>query len=126
MKVFGSTIAAALLLTGPTLAEESHKAFLIDTTADLAQLCATHPADPNYAAAIHLCHGYLIGMHHMHMAVANAVGSGIYCVPEDARPSRDEASAAFAAWVEAAPESAGLEALDGVLLWASTAYPCTN
>ena len=125
MKISGLSFAAALLFAAPAAADENN-AFLLDTAGDLAQLCAAHPADPNYAAAIHMCQGYLIGLHHMHMAVANAVGSSIYCLPPDAQPSRDEASAAFAAWVEASPENAGLEALDAVLIWASTTYPCAN
>lgn len=125
MKVFGSTIAAALFCAAPALAEESGP-FLLDTAGDLAQLCAAQPGDPNHAAAIHLCQGYLIGLHHMHTAVANAVGSGIYCVSPEARPTRDEASAAFAAWIGTSPEHAELEAVDAVLIWASTAFPCAN
>ncbi len=125
MKVFGSMIAALLLCAAPAKADESGP-FLLDTAGDLAQLCASHPTDPNHAAAIHLCQGYLIGLHHMHTAIANAVGSGIYCVPAEAPPTRDEASAAFAEWIAASPEHAKLEAVDAVLLWASTAFPCAN
>ncbi|MDX1422231.1 MAG: Rap1a/Tai family immunity protein [Kiloniellales bacterium] len=98
--------------------------FRIDTAADLAALCGTSAEHELYAAAIHMCEGYLIGVHQMHTAVAAALSEGVYCLPSDNAPTRDEAAAGFAAYVAENPDVADLEALDALLTWASATYPC--
>ena len=93
--------------------------FRIDEATDLVALCGVNTEDPLYTAAIHMCMGYLIGVHQMHTATTR-----IYCLPTKNPPTRDEAVAAFVAYVAANPEIAHKKALDAVLKWARHAYPC--
>lgn len=100
--------------------------FLIATTGDLATLCAVAPEHPRYAAAVHMCHGYMIGAHHLHQAaIAPTETGGFYCVPTENRPSRDEVTAAFVTWAGATPGAGELPAIEGLMRWANTAYPCS-
>ncbi|MBY8976876.1 hypothetical protein KHP62_13740 [Rhodobacteraceae bacterium NNCM2] len=119
--------AAGLAVVGGTASqavEESN--FMVDTTADLAALCAAQPGDANYSAAIHMCQGYILGVHHFHTALAMKMDTDVYCVaPDETAPTRDEVMATFVTWVGAHPEIAQTEALDGLLTWASEAHPCS-
>ncbi|MGF1445805.1 MAG: Rap1a/Tai family immunity protein [Pikeienuella sp.] len=104
-------------------ADDTH--FMIDTTGDLARLCASAPEHPNHSRAVQMCQGYLLGIHHFHTALAAEVETAIYCVEQvEPRPSRDQVMAAFAAWALETPGVAEKEALDGVLEWAALTYPC--
>lgn len=99
--------------------------FMIDTTADLADLCGADPAEENFVAAVHMCQGYLLGVHHFHAAMTAAVEEGLYCFERASpRPTRDQVMADFAGWVDRHPEVAQTEALEGVLTWAAEIYPC--
>lgn len=116
-------LGMSLMASNALAADESD--FLIDTTGNLAALCSASPEEPNYSAAIHMCQGYIIGIAHFHQALSAELKEDIYCVPEgDARPSRNEAVAMFVDWAGNNPDSAGTEALDGVLAWAAAAFPC--
>jgi hypothetical protein len=126
MRVFAVLAAACLgaLAPAPASAVEP-EAFMIDTAADLARLCSAPETDPNRAAAIHMCHGFLVGVHHFHAAFANALGEPVYCIERaEPRPTRDEVSAALAAWIEETPGKGGMEALPAVLDWAAATFPC--
>lgn len=122
-----AAIAAAAgmgFASGPANAADE-KGFLIDDTRDLASLCATRPGQPNYVAAIHMCQGYILGVHHFHTALAQAQGEAIYCVDNrKPRPSRNEVVDEFVVWVGNTPDVGDEEALDGVLRWAKSAFPC--
>ena len=121
---YGAAALSLSLLASPTMAADE-SAFIIDTTADLVTLCTASPDAPTYSAAIHMCHGYVTGVAHFHEALSTELDEDIYCVPQgDARPSRNEAIAMFVEWVGNNPDSAGTEALDGLLTWASGAFPC--
>lgn len=111
----------ALATTAPAADDQN---FRIDTAAQLAALCASTPDHRNYAAAIHMCHGYMVGVHHMHVAIAAATEEGVYCLPAEGVPSRDAVVAAFVSWMAAHPGMAGREALDATLEFAAETYPC--
>lgn len=108
---------------GAALAAED-ETFKIDTAAELAALCASAPEHRNHAAAIHMCHGYLVGVHHMHTAMAGPMGGGVYCFPTEGAPSRNEVADAFAAWLADHPGMAGREAIEAALTFAAETYPC--
>lgn len=113
---------AAILAAGSAgAAEERH--FRLGTAGDLAALCASTPEEANHAAAIHMCHGFLVGVNQMHTAVARALEGGIYCLPEDL-PSRNAVVADFVAWMDGRPDLAGREAVDAALAYAAETYPC--
>ena len=123
LKYGAAALGLSLLASHAMAADEKH--FLIDTTGDLAALCGSSADSPNYSAAIHMCQGYIIGIAHFHKALSDEIDEDIYCVPEgDARPSRNQAVAMFVEWAGNNPDSAGTEALDGVLTWAAAAFPC--
>jgi len=117
------TAIALAGLTGIAGAAEDGN-FRLDTAGDLAALCASAPDHPNHAAAIHMCHGYLVGLHHMHQALAGALQDGLYCLPAGDPPSRNEVVAAFLDWSAARPDMAGAEAVDAALAFAAETYPC--
>jgi len=118
----GALVAAAAL--GAARAEEERH-FLLDTAGDLARLCGTSTDSPLFGAAIHMCHGYLLGVHHFHEALSAEVEESVYCVDDvEPTPTRDEVTADFVTWMDANPAAAEAEALDGLLQWASQAYPC--
>lgn len=117
--------AAALAIGAPPALSEEQ--FLIDTAGDLATLCLTQSSDPNFAAAIHMCHGFIIGAHHMHEAFEagwGGQGQGVYCVPETGAPSRNEVATEFATWVRQTPAAASGEAIDALMEWAVVRFPC--
>lgn len=118
----------ALLLALPfsARANVTEENFVIDTTADLVALCGVDAADPNAIAAIHMCHGYFVGLHHFHIVMGRALEGELYCMKDEERPTRDQAIAMLVEWSRAHPEHDSLEAIDGVLQWAAGTYPCSE
>lgn len=121
----GITVLAATALLGAGMAHSAEEEnYLLGTAGDLAALCGT-PADaPDYSAAIHMCQGFFIGVHHLHTAMHADGSKGLYCVPADARPSRNAVVEQFVAWVGSTPEAASWPAVEGVVRFAASAYPC--
>jgi hypothetical protein len=119
-------LIAALMVApaiGAGATEESD--FVLDNAGDLADVCATPTDSPLYMAAIHMCQGYIMGVHHFHTALALELGDDIYCPPPPERSqTRNEITGAFVAWVADNPDIRSSEALDGLLSWAAAAYPC--
>jgi hypothetical protein len=112
-----TAILAALSL--PAVAAEEDD-YLIESGEDLADICD----EPGNAAAIHMCQGYLIGVHQMHAAIVEALGVEVYCIPADAGVTRTKVAADFSAWVAANPAMADLSAREALLTWARQTYPC--
>jgi hypothetical protein len=78
--------------------------FTIRTTQALMDLCTVSPDDPAYTAAIHFCHGYLIGALHYHMAeTAGDESKRLVCFPNPA-PTRNEGVKMFIDWAQSHPE----------------------
>lgn len=119
----GTAVLLALAGLGAEAAEEDD--FMIRTGADLVTLCAVPPEHPNYAAALHMCHGYLVGVHHMHQAMGAAMADdAVYCVPETGAPSRSEAVDGFVAWTNGRDGLDETPALATLLRWAEAEFPC--
>jgi len=118
-------LAACLgLATGLPAVAADDEDFLVATGGDLATLCATGPDNPNHAAAIHMCQGYIVGAHQLHeAAVAPTETGGFYCVPEPL-PTRNEVTAGFTDWVSAEPARADLPAIEALMRFAAATYPC--
>ncbi|MGD1925587.1 MAG: Rap1a/Tai family immunity protein [Paracoccaceae bacterium] len=113
-----SAVGALAGATPANAAEEQH--YALQTAEDLGVLCAA----TSDSAAIHMCHGYLIGVNHMHRAIVDAVGASVYCVPDGVTVTRDSAAADYATWISENTEAAGLSPREGLLRWASIAFPC--
>lgn len=112
-----AAILAALSL--PAIAAEEDD-YLLETAGDLADLCD----EPDNASAIHMCQGYILGVHHMHVAIDAALDVEVYCFPENSGVTRNAVMADFSAWVKATPDAADLSAREGLLTWARETYPC--
>jgi hypothetical protein len=108
---------AALSL--PAAASEDED-YMLETAGDLADLCD----EPENASAIHMCQGFLVGVHQMHGVITEALGVTVYCIPTDTGITRNSVAADFSAWVKAHPDMAGLPAREGLLTWAHQTYPC--
>jgi len=128
MRKFACAASVALLMTVASTARANVTVenFSLDTMGDLMALCGVDAADPNAVAAIHMCHGYFIGLVHFHIVMGRALEGNIYCMKDDERPTRDQAIAMLVEWSRAHPENNDLEAVDGVLKWAAETYPCSE
>ncbi len=98
--------------------------FRLDTMRDLIALCGVDNGDPNAIAAIHMCHGYVMGLTHFNILMGRALEGTVYCIKEGERPTRDQFIGLLVTWSGNHPEHDSMEAIDGVLQWASDTYPC--
>lgn len=118
------TAAAAIALSAGAAMAASDADFTVTTGGSLAMLCGAGADSPNYVAAIHMCQGYLSGVDQFHSAMTGAGGAPIYCIPATGAPSRDQAAAAFVAWVNSDPNAASMPAVEALVQWAAKSYPC--
>ena len=99
--------------------------FTAGTTGALARLCGATAQEPAYAAAIHFCHGLLVGTGQtsdmMHKRQGTRPG---FCLPTPS-PTLDQVAASFVAWSVANPQFNGMRAADGLMRFAAAQYPCT-
>ena len=121
-----ASVALLLAVSSAARANVTEQDFSLDTMEDLIDLCGVEASDPNAVAAIHMCHGYLTGLVHFHIVMGRALEGEIYCMKDEARPSRDQFVAMLVEWSSAHPEHDTLEAVDGVLMWAADTYPCSE
>jgi hypothetical protein len=100
--------------------------FTAGTTGALARLCGATAQEPAYAAAIHFCHGLLVGSGQtsdmMHKRQGTRPG---FCLPTPS-PTLDQVAANFVAWSAANPQFNGMRAADGLMRFAAAQYPCTG
>jgi len=94
------------------------------STGTLRNLCSTPSTDPNAATAVGFCRGFLIGVGQYHAGTTGPRGSApIFCLPTPT-PTMEAVQADFVTWAAGNPQYAGDKAVDGLLRFASTAYPC--
>jgi hypothetical protein len=124
--IVGCSVRSLLLAMGALLASTlsagavDRTDFLLENAKQLGALCE---ANTN-AAAIHMCEGFLVGVHRVHESIGEALGTHLYCFPKDGSITRDTAARDFAAWVRATPAAATMPPAEGALQWASLTYPC--
>ena len=124
MRKLACVIALSIAFPSIALANVTEENFALDTTGDLIALCGVDAADPNAMAAIHMCHGYFVGLHHFHTMMGRSLEGHVYCMEVEERPTRDQVIAMLVEWSRAHPEHDSMEAIDGVLQWAADTYPC--
>ena len=111
--------AAAAPAPAPTPAASN-----ITTTRDLVALCNTAETDPTYPGAIGLCVGYGSGVLAYHLADTRAhTRARKVCLPSPP-PSRGEARRLFVAWAQSNDRYMDEPAVDGVMRFLITTYPC--
>ncbi len=121
MKQLLAAVAMTASLALPAMAAEPD-AYMINNAGDLVNLCD----DPSNQSAIHMCHGYLMGVHHMYVGIAESHEVDIYCIPRDTEMTRDEFVAQFVVWADAKPEVAQVSARDALLTFAGEVFPCSQ
>jgi len=98
--------------------------FTAGTTGALARLCGATAQEPAYAAAIHFCHGLLIGAGQTSDMMHKRQGTRpSFCLPTPS-PTLDQVAASFVAWSASNPQFEGMRAADGLLRFAAAQYPC--
>jgi hypothetical protein len=100
--------------------------FTTGTTGALARLCGANAQEPAYAAAVHFCHGVMVGTGQTSDAMHKRQGTRPnFCLPAPS-PTLDQVTANFVAWSAANPQFDGLRAADGLLRFAAAQYPCAG
>jgi hypothetical protein len=97
----------------------------VQTAADLAAVCDPAVSGVPRLESIAYCQGFLTsaGQYHTLLYPAGGGRKPLYCAPNPP-PTIAQAGLAFAAWTRANPAHATEPALDGLLRWAQSAYPC--
>ena len=100
--------------------------FTAGTTGALARLCGANTQEASYAAAVHFCHGVMVGTGQTSDSMNKRQGTRPgFCLPSPS-PTLDQVAASFVAWSAANPQFDGLRASDGLLRFAAAQYPCTG
>jgi hypothetical protein len=124
--------AAAPLLAGllglpapPALAQAPGHVTEVRTVSDLAAVCDPQLRGVERLESIAYCQGYMTAAGQFHSSLFPAEGPRrpLYCVPNPP-PSVARSALAFAAWARQNPQRANEPALDGMLRWAQSTYPC--
>jgi hypothetical protein len=129
---FGSflpmTAFAVAMGTAPMASAQQNaitgETFTAGTTGALARLCGASAQEAVYAAAVHFCHGVMVGTGQTSDAMHKRQGTRPnFCLPTPS-PTLDQVTASFVAWSAANPQFDGLRAADGLLRFAAAQYPC--
>lgn len=119
--VAAATLSVACVVANANVTPEN---FVLRTSGDLFALCSVSQDDPNKIAAIHFCHGYILGIDHYGEATGRIARNLLYCPPEDLNLTRDEAVAMFVAWFRKNPQYMSDTPIDGLLRWSMDTWPC--
>lgn len=98
--------------------------FVARTTADFVALCSADPAEENYVAAVHFCHGFATGAYQYHQSLAAASEADRFVCPPDPPPSRSQAIADFVAWAERNPQYMSERPVESIFRHLAERYPC--
>lgn len=116
--------AVVLLIPSMASAAAQQQDFLVQSTADIVDLCTTAPDDPLYTAAIHFCHGYLVGAYAYYAAqAAGPEGDRLVCF-SDPPPSRNDAVGMYVSWAKAHPEQMNAAPVETLFMFLTEKWPC--
>jgi hypothetical protein len=118
--------AAAFPIAGyAAVTEDTFQSF--HTTGDLVELCSAAPSDPMGTAALNFCHGFTLGVYNVLTEENAAKRMGkLFCMPEPAATTRNQAIADFVQWAKATPQAMTQSAADGVTGYLVSKYPCKH
>lgn len=118
----GAIIGASALAAGPAMAQATGAVAEPVTTAALASICAA--TSPNAESPLTAyCRGFMVGAGQYHSAVSVATGRRIFCMPQPG-PTIENVQQAFVAWARANTQYGQDRAVDGLMRFAATTYPC--
>ncbi len=97
----------------------------VQTANDLAAVCDPAWQGVPRLEAIAYCQGFLtsFGQYHALLHPAGGAIRPLFCVPSPG-PSIAESGIAFAAWTRSNPAHGNEPALDGLVRWAQSRFPC--
>jgi hypothetical protein len=123
--VVAPLLAAIAASPTPAAAQVSEQTFRSGKTGDLATLCAASGGDTAGTAARAWCHGFIVSaaQYHGSIAAADPARARIYCQP-DPNTTLDEVRAIFVAWARSNPQYADTKAIDGLMRFAASTWPC--
>jgi hypothetical protein len=130
MRIRGLAIALAVS-AGSAMAQPATRPaitgedFQAGTTGALAKLCAAGGTDAVGAAAATYCHGFLSGVGQFHRGISQSGGAiaPLFCAPQPP-PTIEQVASGFASWAQANPQYAAEPAVDGLVRFAQTRFPC--
>lgn len=115
--------AAAFPIAGYAAVTED--TFMMRTTSDLVELCSAAPSDPMGTAALNFCHGFTLGVYNVLTEENAAKRMGkLFCMPDPAPTTRNQAVADFVQWAKATPQAMTQSPADGVTGYLVSKYPC--
>jgi hypothetical protein len=121
--------AGAALIAGPAMAQPAAPDHVthVRTVADLAAVCDPHVVGVARLESIAYCQGFLTsaGQYHALLHPTGGRARPSFCMPSPG-PSVAEGGIGFARWARENPTHAQEPALDGLLRWQQTSFPCPN
>ena len=124
---FGQSTAPSATPTSPaspTTSAALPPASNIRTTSDLMALCNTPTTDPSYPGAIGLCVGYGSGVVDYHLADTYGHRRARKICFTSPPPTRGEARQMFVSWAQSHPQYMDEPAVEGVMRFMITTFPC--
>jgi hypothetical protein len=119
-------LTACTAAGGGAAAAATPSNFDVKNVADLVALCTTPTGAPNYAEAIHFCHGYVVGAYHYYEGLAaSPMYQPLFC-PDSTQQPRDQFIADFIAWSKAHPEFDKDRAVHILFKYMIDKWPCTR
>jgi hypothetical protein len=98
--------------------------FKLRTGADLVALCETPKDDPHWSAAIHMCHGFGVGVYQTLMALTTHEKLTPVLCPPNPAPTRNESLGRFLEWAKTNPQRLGEAPAEVVGRFLVETYPC--
>ncbi len=124
-EVIRATLAGLLLLLASVATAQTavtDEDFEVLKTRNLLNLCSVSQSDPRYPAAIHFCHGFLVGAHDYHMTSAGPERPPLVCIPDTV--SRDQAVQMFVTWAKQHPQFMNEPPVDTEFRFLMETWPC--
>lgn len=117
--------ALAILLASGAVSAQTRPIDHVQTVSDLAAMCDPTTTGVVRLEAIAYCQGFLTsaGQYHALMNPPGRPVRPLFCVANPG-PSIAQSGIAFARWARENPSYANEPALDGMLRWAQTNFPC--
>lgn len=120
----GAIIGASALAAGPATAQGTAAVAEPVTTAALASICGA--SSPNAESPLTaFCRGFMVGAGQYHNAVSAATGRRIFCMPQPG-PTIESVQQAFVTWARANTRYGQDRAVDGLMRFAASTYPCPS
>ena len=117
-------VVTVLLAGGTSARAVTEDDFQLRTGADLVALCSVPADDPLRVSAIHMCHGFCVGVYQTILAFTMHDKVDPLVCPPDPPPKRAEAIERFVVWAKGHPEHQGEHPVDFVTRHLMETYPC--